>query len=157
MPDPYAEYYSQLNAPRNADWQSIRKAYQRQVKIWHPDRFNHTEVATAQQKFKEILKAYKTLLSYYKTNGQLPAAPPALFQDCLWDKLDTSQSNEELNTAWERKNTKTAITSQNTPYIANGINAFKPMILIKLWGPIVLFASFLLLVLIILDQYKSLI
>lgn len=74
---PTKDPYAVLGVPRNADEDTIKKAFRREAKKWHPDK--HGGAATAEQKFKEINEAYQTLTAPAKalhmTTG--PAQPSA--------------------------------------------------------------------------------
>jgi hypothetical protein len=65
-----------LGLSRSADWLELRRTYQKLIKQWHPDRFhgNSVERRLAEEKTKEITKAYKLLAGYYKQHGNLPPA-----------------------------------------------------------------------------------
>jgi DnaJ-class molecular chaperone len=52
------DYYGVLNIPFASDSESVRKAYYRLAKVWHPDKNKDSEAAT---RFMEISDAYKVL------------------------------------------------------------------------------------------------
>lgn len=54
------DYYEILGVARNASEAEIRKAYKKMAMKYHPDR-NPDDVATAEEKFKEIKEAYEIL------------------------------------------------------------------------------------------------
>jgi len=53
------DYYELLGVKKGADEAEIKKAYRRLAMEWHPDK--HKGDKTAEEKFKEINKAYETL------------------------------------------------------------------------------------------------
>ena len=53
------DYYKVLGIDRNADDKTIKKAYRKMAKKYHPD-MNPGD-AVAEQKFKEITEAYNVL------------------------------------------------------------------------------------------------
>ncbi len=53
------DYYEVLGVPKTADENTIKKAYRRLVKKYHPD--THKEDPTADEKFKEATEAYEIL------------------------------------------------------------------------------------------------
>ena len=54
------DYYAVLGVNRDADEETIKKAYRKHALKWHPDR-NPENKAMAEQKFKEISEAYEVL------------------------------------------------------------------------------------------------
>ena len=54
------DFYAILGIPRDADQQTIKKAYRREAMKWHPDK-NPDNVEEAQKKFQDISDAYQTL------------------------------------------------------------------------------------------------
>ena len=53
------DYYSTLGVAKDADLETVKKAYRKLAMQYHPDR-NHGDAA-AEQKFKEINEAYDVL------------------------------------------------------------------------------------------------
>ena len=69
----YTKIYSTLGVFQDDGWETIRNAYKRQIKRWHPDRFqnlDHRKIA--EEKSKEINHAYQKLSDYYQKFGVLP-------------------------------------------------------------------------------------
>lgn len=54
------DYYSILGVQRDADEETLKKAYRKLALKWHPDR-NPNDKANAEKKFKEISEAYDVL------------------------------------------------------------------------------------------------
>jgi DnaJ family protein B protein 4 len=54
------DYYQILGVPRDADEETIKKAYRKQALKWHPDR-NQNNKEEADRKFKELAEAYEVL------------------------------------------------------------------------------------------------
>ena len=55
-----ADYYAILGVPRDADEETLKKAYRKLALKWHPDR-NPDNKTVADKKFKEISEAYDVL------------------------------------------------------------------------------------------------
>uniref|UniRef100_A0A8C2N1X1 J domain-containing protein n=1 Tax=Cricetulus griseus TaxID=10029 RepID=A0A8C2N1X1_CRIGR len=53
------DYYEDLGMQRHASTEDIKKAYQKQALKWHPDKIPEKE--EAEQKFKQVAKAYDVL------------------------------------------------------------------------------------------------
>lgn len=61
-----------LGVPVNADATEIKKAHRKMVKIHHPDRFQQStsdQQAIAEEKFKQIQRAYEDLMKAQKANS----------------------------------------------------------------------------------------
>lgn len=54
------DYYKVLEVPRDANADTIKKAYRKQALRWHPDKNQDNKVA-AEEKFKDIAEAYDVL------------------------------------------------------------------------------------------------
>lgn len=69
----FTKIYSILGVFQDDDWEVIRAAYKKQIKRWHPDRFqDSTHRKIAEEKSKEINQAYQKLSEYYEKFGTLP-------------------------------------------------------------------------------------
>jgi len=69
----YSRHYSILGVFQDDDWETIRSAYKRQIRRWHPDRFQDPDQRQiAESKCKDINLAYQSLDDYYQKNGSLP-------------------------------------------------------------------------------------
>lgn len=69
----YTKIYSTLGVFQDDGWEVVRAAYKKQIKRWHPDRFqdpSHRKIA--EEKSKEINHAYQKLCDYYEKFGVLP-------------------------------------------------------------------------------------
>lgn len=69
----YTKIYSILGVFQDDGWEMVRGAYKKQIKRWHPDRFqdpSHRKIA--EEKSKEINHAYQKLSEYYEKFGVLP-------------------------------------------------------------------------------------
>ena len=53
------DYYQLLDVPRDADFQTLKKAYYRQAKKCHPDHFNNSPEKN--EEFKSLVAAFNTL------------------------------------------------------------------------------------------------
>jgi len=86
MVDSSTDYYNILGVPRDADADTIKKAYHKLALKWHPDKNKSPE---AEEKFKQIAKAYAILKdpkkrARYDTQGMEGVAhytPEDLFGD----------------------------------------------------------------------------
>jgi curved DNA-binding protein len=58
MPLSYTDYYEVLGVPRDADADTIRRAYRKLARKYHPD---VSKEANAKEKFQEVSEAYETL------------------------------------------------------------------------------------------------
>lgn len=90
--DKYFRYYDLLGLSPGDSWQTLRDCYKSAVRKWHPDRFtnNERERGIAEEKTKEINRAYQELQEYFQLNGRLPlntTAPPA---DEMLPTIDSS-------------------------------------------------------------------
>ncbi|HTH79556.1 MAG TPA: DnaJ domain-containing protein, partial [Ramlibacter sp.] len=54
----YKDYYADLEVPRDADEDTIKKAYRKLARKYHPD---ISKSPDAEAKFKEVGEAYATL------------------------------------------------------------------------------------------------
>lgn len=79
MNDEYLQHYRALNIQPGCNFRDLKDAYRRLVKEWHPDRFteNHKngDIAYAEEKIREINKAFRSLSDFHKANGHLPSSP----------------------------------------------------------------------------------
>ncbi|MGL4898168.1 MAG: DnaJ domain-containing protein, partial [Cetobacterium sp.] len=58
------DFYKILEVNKNASEAEIKKAYRKQARKYHPDKFSSSseaEKATAEKKFKEVNEAYQIL------------------------------------------------------------------------------------------------
>ena len=58
------DFYKILGVDKNADTETIKKAYKKLALKWHPDRFSNAsekEQKEAEEKFKEISEAHDVL------------------------------------------------------------------------------------------------
>ncbi len=77
------DYYKTLEVSRDADIETIRKAYKKLALKWHPDR-NPTNKEVSEKKFKEVGEAYEVLSNaeqrqiydQYGEEGLKGGAPP---------------------------------------------------------------------------------
>jgi hypothetical protein len=79
MNEPDARSYSILGLKPGSSWNEIRKTYQTLINKWHPDRFQQDskKQRVAEEKTREITRAYKTLADYYREHGSTPTYPPS--------------------------------------------------------------------------------
>lgn len=67
------QYYDLLELKPGASLDDVRQAYRDIVDVWHPDRFNHNQRLRkkAEEKFKEMNRAYEILISHLSSaNGK---------------------------------------------------------------------------------------
>ena len=73
-PKNYAKCYAILGVFPDDDWSTVRNAYQRQIRRWHPDRYqNRSHQELAEEKTKALNYAYHELSDYHRRCGALPA------------------------------------------------------------------------------------
>lgn len=79
MQDNYEWCYQTLEVEADCGWSALRRAYQRQVHAWHPDRYpaEHPAHQEANERIKAINIAFDRLSNHYRRYGRLPplAAP----------------------------------------------------------------------------------
>ncbi len=70
----YRSYYRALDVAPGCTWTQLRAAYRRLVRTWHPDRFDQDPERRilAEEKTKEINRAYQVLSDYQERHGRLP-------------------------------------------------------------------------------------
>lgn len=69
----YKKFYSILGVFQDDNWDTVRSAYKRQIRRWHPDRFQDTnQRKIAEDKSKDINLAYQMLDDYFREFGSLP-------------------------------------------------------------------------------------
>ncbi|MBO3458083.1 MAG: DnaJ domain-containing protein [Aetokthonos hydrillicola CCALA 1050] len=92
--------YSLLGLKPSASQADVKLAYRELVKIWHPDRFLHSqEKQEAEKKLKQINQAYNRLKSYY-------LSPANSFGQINATKINTTLSNAEIFYHWGVENAK---------------------------------------------------
>ncbi|HXZ45183.1 MAG TPA: J domain-containing protein, partial [Pseudolabrys sp.] len=77
----------------------LKDAYRRLVKTWHPDHYSHHEVdkrAVAEQRMREINRAFRSLSDYHRRNGRLPAIEDAAFKIAEPDAAPFRPPNEHF-------------------------------------------------------------
>lgn len=76
MRDHFLQYYHTLEIEPGCSFHDLKYAYRRLVRKWHPDRItekrNAKDTVSADDKIKEITKAFRNLSEYYRENGFLP-------------------------------------------------------------------------------------
>jgi hypothetical protein len=96
MSNIYLQHYRTLGAQPGCSWRELRGAYRRLVKTWHPDRYerqdNKQDKGIAENRIKDINKAYRSLSDYYKKHGNLP---PAYEEATLHDPWETPDFTTE--------------------------------------------------------------
>lgn len=77
MNESFAHSYSTLGLKPGSSWNEIRSRYRSLIKKWHPDRFQQDgkKHRLAEEKTREITRAYKTLADYYRKHGSTPTHP----------------------------------------------------------------------------------
>jgi len=76
----YSEFYATLGVEPETDWETLRRRYKRLIGQWHPDRFSGDAAsrAIAEERSKQITKAYQALGNYRRAHGVLPRGTPAM-------------------------------------------------------------------------------
>jgi hypothetical protein len=77
MNEPHARSYTVLGLEPGSSWDEIRDTYRTLIKEWHPDRFQQDtkKHRIAEEKTREITRAYKILADYYRKHGSTPTNP----------------------------------------------------------------------------------
>jgi hypothetical protein len=80
MRDNYGWCYQTLGVEAGCGWPELRRAYQRQVREWHPDRYpvEHPAHLEANERIKAVNIAFDRLADHYRHHGRLPAASAPL-------------------------------------------------------------------------------
>lgn len=100
MNEQYSRSYTTLKLRPGASWDELRVAYHALIKQWHPDRFQRDggeRRRLAEEKTKEITRAYKTLADYYRKHGQTPTdneATPAAHEMPAAGKAPADQAGQ---------------------------------------------------------------
>jgi len=69
----YQKCYDVLGVFHDDDWETVRLAYKKQIRRWHPDKFQDPEQKSiAELRSKELNQAFQMLDEYYRENGALP-------------------------------------------------------------------------------------
>ena len=110
------DYYKVLNVERNADDNTIKKAYHRLAAKWHPDK-NPNDKEIAEKKFKEIAEAYENLKDRDKKT---------IF------KRENYSHNIDLSNIMSKCNNICNITSVSTQTIINNGNITRKRITTKI-------------------------
>lgn len=85
----YVADYRILNTKPGISWQALRKAYQRQAQLWHPDRHlqDPHKHQLAEERIKKINNAFQRLSTYKLKFGHLPQE----IQDDAFSRSSTSK------------------------------------------------------------------
>lgn len=75
--------YSILEVSSTSEWEAVRLSYRRKLRAFHPDLADTEtkeapELASREDRFKEIVHAYRLLASWYKRYGALPGPHQAI-------------------------------------------------------------------------------
>lgn len=83
MKEPYLQHYQTLGVQPGCAWRELKNAYRRQVKTWHPDHFeeHRHDKFVAEERIKEINKAFRALSDFHRQNGRLPLSGDDLTTD----------------------------------------------------------------------------
>lgn len=86
----YTSHFRSLGIEPGSSWPEVRTAYRRAASEWHPDRHQGTpeKQRIAEEKFKQINRAYEVLAAYYRRHGKLP---------------EQKADNEADGPAWQRR------------------------------------------------------
>lgn len=107
--DRHTKNYELLGIRPGDSWQKLRDRYKSAVRKWHPDRFTqgNSERGLAEEKTKEINRAYRELQEHYQQYGSLPLDEPQPIPP-RHDKIVTPPSPPHQTT------TATSATDQGT-------------------------------------------
>lgn len=115
--DKYFRNYQLLGLTPGDSWQTLRDCYKSAVRKWHPDRFtdNEQERGVAEEKTKEINRAYQELQEYFQLNGRLPLNPIVPPVDEI-TTTDSSYNKQDLNPpAFEQRTWEPSATHEPNP------------------------------------------
>jgi len=74
----YSGCYATLGVTPDTEWNTLRSRYKRLIGTWHPDRYPPgADKAVAEERSKQITRAYKALETYRRRHGALPPLPSA--------------------------------------------------------------------------------
>ena len=101
----FKDYYDILGVSPDADSQSIKKAYRKKARQYHPDVSQHHN---AEEKFKEASEAYEVLkdrekrakydaLKQYGARGQDFNPPPGWHNENAYNEKHSAQFNKEFS------------------------------------------------------------
>ena len=101
----FKDYYDILGVTPDADAKSIKKAYRKMARQYHPDVSKHHN---AEEKFKEAGEAYEVLknhekrakydsLKQYGARGQDFNPPPGWDDDRAYNEQQSSQFNKDFS------------------------------------------------------------
>ena len=97
MDEQFIRSYSTLELQPGSSWDELRFAYRSLVKKWHPDRFRlEGERRRAEEKTKEITRAYKTLADYYRKHGHTPVETDLARAEAARPSPDQAPDNQAV-------------------------------------------------------------
>ncbi len=78
MKNKHSRNYELLGIRPGDSWQKLRDCYKSAINKWHPDRFaqNNSERGVAEERTKEINRAFRELQEHYLRYGSLPLDDP---------------------------------------------------------------------------------
>lgn len=119
-PKNYAKCYAILGVFPDDDWSTVRNAYQRQIRRWHPDRYqNRSHQELAEEKTKALNYAYHELSDYHRRFGALPAdgsssptahsnhPAPSSSEENFYDQADFQTSENGPDPLWNDTESET--------------------------------------------------
>ena len=116
----YKKFYIVLGVFEDDDWETVRAAYKRQIRRWHPDRYQDVDQRKiAENKSKDINLAYQTLYDYFQEFGSLPRddTSPQGVQSFTTDPwpVNEQQFNPEHNQVEDPDHVQTPISNSQQP------------------------------------------
>lgn len=94
----FAKCYAILGVFPDDDWATVRNAYLRQIRRWHPDRIqNHAHQALAEEKTKELNSAYQELSQFHRRHGTLPPDESSERKSSRASQSDIAQVDFDVN------------------------------------------------------------
>ena len=106
----YKQSYIILHLKTGCTWAEVRKSYKALTQKWHPDKHENNAATKniADEKIKDINKAYKLISNYYRKNGALP--DDALNESTLQKRDPTSNPKKDTRTKQGSKTTQHSST-----------------------------------------------
>lgn len=141
MNEQFIRSYSTLELQPGASWDELRSAYRSLVKTWHPDRFRlEGERRRAEEKTKEITRAYKTLADYYRKHGQTPVDADAPLPEAARPSADHAPDKQVVvetdgvdSPAGQNTNSRDTNTDKHTVRLKPLVAVIAAALLLYLW------------------------
>lgn len=88
--------YEVLNIERNADFETIKRAYREQAKKHHPDKNQGSEEST--KEFQKLTRAYQKILNDFNTHSRSSQERSSLIEPDLIDEMFAASARDDTET-----------------------------------------------------------